>query len=81
MRQQFQSDDFSHPSLELVAIHGSVAMSRNDDPDSWRAERGSEITDVEVTTPDSLPLSNDAFQFALSRQPKLPRETSAISLS
>lgn len=81
MRQQFESDDFPHTALELVAIHGRVAVSRNDHTYPRRAERGSEITDVEVPTPNSLPLSNDAFQFALSRQPKLPRKTSAISLS
>jgi hypothetical protein len=81
MRKQFESDDFAHTSLELVAIHGGVAVARNDDTDPRRAERGSEITDVEVTTPDSLPLSNDAFQFALPRQSELAREASAISLS
>jgi hypothetical protein len=81
MRQQFESDDFAHPSLELVAIHGGMAVSRHDDTDPRRTERGSEIPDVEVPTPNSLPLSNDAFQFAFSRQPKLPREASAISLS
>src|SRR4051812_37193675 len=78
MWQQFESHDFAHPSLELVAIHSGVAVSRNDDPDSRRPERGSEMTDVEVTTPNSLPLSNDGFQFAFSRQSELPREASAI---
>src|SRR4051812_15461791 len=78
MRQEFESHDFAHTSLQLVAIHGSVAVSRNDDADPGKPKRGSEMTDVEVTTPKSLPLSNDGFQFALSRQAKLPREASAI---
>jgi hypothetical protein len=78
MGQQFESHDFAHPALQLVAIDGRVAMSRNDHPDSWKPERGSEMTDVEVTTPNSLPLSNDGFQVALSRQPKLPRKTRAV---
>jgi hypothetical protein len=78
MGQQFDSHDFSHASLQLVAIHSAVAMAWDDDPDPWRPERGSEMTDVEVPTPNSLPLSNDGFQFALARQPMLPRKASAI---
>jgi hypothetical protein len=78
MGQQFESHDFAHPALQLVAIDGRVAMSRNDDPDSRKPERGSEMTDVEVTTPNSLPLSDDGFELALSRQPMLPRERRAI---
>lgn len=77
-RQELNSHDFSEASLELVAIHGGMAVSRNDDPDSWMPERGSKISEVEVSTPDSLPPSNDGFQVALSRQSKLAREANAV---
>jgi hypothetical protein len=43
-------------------------------------ERGSEMPDVEVPTPNSLPLSNDGFNFGFARQALLSPE-SAISLS
>jgi hypothetical protein len=39
------------------------------------------MTDVEVPTPNSLPLSNDGFQFAAACQALLTREPSAISLT
>jgi hypothetical protein len=80
MWQEFESHDFAHTSLQLVAIHGGVTVSRNDHADSRRPKRGSEMTDVEVTTPKSLPLSNDGFQIAFSRQAKLSREAGAICL-
>src|SRR5262245_45039736 len=76
MRQQLHSYDLAYSSLQLVAIHGAVAMARDDDSNSWKPKRGSELTDVEVPTPNSLPLSNDGFQFALSRQTMLAREAS-----
>ena len=81
MWQQFEPHDFAHPSLELVAVDGRMAVPRNDQADSWRPERGSEMSDVEVTTPKSLPLSNDGLQFAFSRQSELPREATALGLS
>jgi hypothetical protein len=55
-----------------------MAVSRNDDPDSWMPERGSEASDVEMTTPNSLPPSNDSFQVGFPRQSKLARKTGAI---
>ena len=55
------SHDFSQTPFELVAIDRGVAVSRNDDSDSRMPERGSEASDVEMTTPNSLPPSNDGF--------------------
>ena len=80
MRQQLHSHDLAYAPFQLVAIDGRVAMSGNDDANPWTPERGSEMTDVEVPTPNSLPLSNDGFQLGFSRKTRLPRE-SAISLS
>jgi hypothetical protein len=57
-----------------------VAVTRNDDAYPWMTKRGSELPDVEVPTPNSLPLSNDGFNFGLARQAMLPRK-SAVSLS
>ena len=77
--QQLHSHDLAETPLQLVTIHGRMAVAWHDHSDSWTPERGSEMTDVEVPTPYSLPLSNDGFQFAFARQPKLPRKTSTIS--
>ena len=71
------SHDFPQTPFELVAIDRGVSMSRNDDANSRMPERGSEASDVEMTTPDSLPPSNDSFQVGFSRQPKLAWETGA----
>lgn len=80
MGQQFRSHDLAHTSLQLIAVHGGVAVARNDDAYPWMPERGSELPDVEVPTPNSLPLSNDGFNFGFARQAMLPRK-SAASLS
>jgi hypothetical protein len=77
-RQQLNSHDFSQTALELVAIDRGVAEARNDDTDAGMSERGSKSSDVEMTAPNSLPLSNDCLQVALPRQSKLAREAEAI---
>jgi len=53
-------------------------MSGNDDSYSRMPERGSDASDVEVTTPNSLPPSNDCFQVGFLRQSKLAGKTGAI---
>jgi hypothetical protein len=73
------SHDFTQSPLQLVAIDRAVAMSGNDDANPWMPERGSEVADVEVPSPNSLPPSNDGFQVGLSRQPKLALETRAVA--
>ena len=72
------SHDFSQAPFELVAIDRTVAESRNDDSNPRMAKRGSERSDVEVLTPNSLPLSNDGFQVALARQPEPARKADAL---
>jgi hypothetical protein len=78
--QQLHSHDFAYAALQPVSIHGAVAVAWDDDTNPARPKRGSELTDVEVPTPNSLPLSNDGFNLGLARQAMLPRK-SAISLS
>ena len=80
MGQQFHSHDLAKTPLQLVAVDGRMAVTGNDHADPWMPERGSEMTDVEVPTPNSLPLSNDGFNFGFARQAMLPRK-SAVSLS
>jgi hypothetical protein len=48
-------------ALELVAVDRRVTVSGHDDADPGMAERGSEISEIEMPTPNSLPLSNDGF--------------------
>jgi hypothetical protein len=71
------SHDFSQTPFELVAVDRGVAVARNDNSNSRMPERGSEASDVEMTTPDSLPPSNDGFQVAFSRQPELAGKADA----
>ena len=72
------SHDFPQAPLQLVAIDSGMAVSRYDNSDARMAKRGSERSDVEVTTPNSLPLSKDGFNVAFSRQPKPPRKVDAV---
>src|SRR3954470_7916032 len=76
--QHFSSHNFSQTSLQLVAIDRAVAESRYNDTDPGMSERGSERSDVEVPTPNSLPLSIDKFQVAFARQPKRARKAGAF---
>jgi hypothetical protein len=53
-------------------------MARHNDPDARKPKRGSEDSDIEVRSPNTLPLSNDALYVGASRQPMLSREPKAV---
>lgn len=76
--KELDSYDFAQTPFQLVAIDRGVAVSRNHDSHARMPERGSEASDVEMTTPNSLPPSNDSFQVAFARQAKLARKVDAV---
>lgn len=60
-REQLEARELAQTPLESVAIDGRVLMTRHDDSDTRKSERGSENPHVEVHGPNSLPLSNDGL--------------------
>jgi hypothetical protein len=60
-REQLEARELSQAALESVPIDGRVLMTRHDDSDARKSERGSENPHVEVHGPNSLPLSNDGL--------------------
>jgi hypothetical protein len=77
-RQQLHADDLAEAALETVTIDGGVLVTRHDDPDARRAERGSEDPDIEMHGPNSLPLSNDGLYVRAPRQPVATRKSKAV---
>jgi hypothetical protein len=55
-----------------------VLVTRHDNPDSRRAERGSEDPDIEMCGPNSLPLSNDGLNVGTPRQLVATRKTKTV---
>ena len=76
--QQFRPHQLAQATLEPVAIHGRLMMTRDDDGDTRMSERGSDYPDIEVPGPDSLPLSNDSLNLGASRQPARTRKPESV---
>jgi hypothetical protein len=76
--QEFDSSELTQPTLESIAVDRGVLMTRHDDPDTRKTERGSEDSDIEIRGPNSLPLSNDVLYVRAPRQSMLARETKTI---
>jgi hypothetical protein len=77
-RQEVDANELAEPALEPVPIDGSVTVARNDDAHARMRERGSEYSDVEIHSPDSLPLLNGRFQISAPRHPKATREATPV---
>jgi hypothetical protein len=57
-REQVHAHELAQLALERVSIDGRMLVSRHDEPDTRKSERGSEKPRIEVHGPNSLPLSN-----------------------
>jgi hypothetical protein len=77
-RQELDAHELPEAALEAIAIDGGVLVTRHDDPDARRAERGSEDPDIEMHGPNSLPLSNDGLYVRAPRQPVATRKSKAV---
>jgi hypothetical protein len=77
-RQQLHARELTQATLESVAIHGGMLMTRHDDPDARKTERGSVDPDIEIRGPDSLPLSKDGLYVEAPREPMLARKAEAV---
>src|SRR5215472_5744459 len=77
--EQVHANELTKPTLECVAIHGRVLMSRNNDPDARKAKRGSEDSGIEMHRPNSLPLSNDGLNISAPHQPVAARKAKAAA--
>jgi hypothetical protein len=77
-RQQFDPDELPQATFESVAVDRGVLMARHDDPDARKTKRGSEDSDIEIRSPNPLPLSNDVLYIEAPRQPMLPRIAEAV---
>jgi len=77
-RKQTQSHQLAKPSLETIPIDGGVLMTRYDDSNSRKRERGSEDSHVEMRSPNSLPLANYGLDVATPRQSVATRKSKAV---
>ena len=77
-RQQSHSHKLPKPTLETVAIDGGLLVTRYDDPNSRKRERGSEDSHVEMRSPNSLPLANYGLDVAAPRQSIATRKSKAV---
>jgi len=77
-RKQFDPSELAQTTFEPVAVDRGVLMTRHDDPDARKTERGSEHPDIEIRSPNPLPLSNDVLYVWPPRQSMLPRKTEAV---
>src|SRR3954469_12418399 len=55
-----------------------MTVAGHDHSDPWMPERGSEQPEIEVPTPNSLPLSKNGFDVCFLRQSQLPRKADPI---
>jgi hypothetical protein len=74
LRSETLTYELSELAFQSIAIDRAMLMARHDDAESRMIKRGSSHSDVEVSGPNPLPLSNDGLQVATPRQPKPARK-------
>ena len=70
--------DFPEPPFHAIAIDGGVRILRHDDSCPGVTQKGSDVPNLEICGPESLPLQADCLKRAFPRQPIGAREAAAV---
>ncbi len=78
MREHVQPYDFAQATFHAVARDAVVGILGHDDPDPGMTQKGSDVPDLEIRGPESLPLQTNGVELSRTRQARRAREPAVI---